>query len=101
MKTRLFLTTLCIFMLPVCFGYSNGASSQFSVYAGHWVRLGAVEYCECNSSLSECTCGETLTVEPTEPATPASSSRAPVDVSSEALLVVAVVMLFLRFRAIS
>lgn len=101
MKTRLFLAALCIFLLPVCFTDSNSTSSQFSAYAGHWLHQGIPIPCECDGSVPECICGETLTIEPTEPAAPASSSRVPVDVSSEALFVIAAVMLFLRFRAIS
>jgi hypothetical protein len=30
MKIKLFLATLCIFVLQLCFAYSNGTSSQFS-----------------------------------------------------------------------
>jgi len=99
MKIRLFLATLCIFMLPLFFGHSSSGAAQFSTYAaptGYWVGSGIA--CECDPDVPECICtGESLTVESPE-SNAANTSNAPVGLGSGALFGLAAIMLWLRFK---
>jgi hypothetical protein len=92
MKTRLFLAALCIFLLPLCFAPS---SSQFSAYAsGYVIAFGELtdEPCECGTP--NCGGGDC-------DATHATSQPPGKDTSlgSESLIILAALMLWLRFRA--
>jgi hypothetical protein len=93
MKTKLFLAALCIFLLPLCFGHSNGNSSQFSAYSSGLNGWGRA--CECDPNLPgydpDCVCAATR---PTSQL-PGKDSA----LGSEALLALAAIMLWLRLRA--
>jgi hypothetical protein len=99
MKTRLFLAALCIFLLPLCFGQSNSASSQFSAYASGYLIATGLEPipCECDPALEgyhpDCICdgGDSTAVNP--------ESTAASDLGSESLLILAALMLWLRLKA--
>jgi len=104
MKTRLFLVALCIFVLPVCFAHSSGASSQFSAYAsGYVVTYGELTPCECDRGLEgyheDCVCdGDTSNARTTGNNAVNDSDKAPGGLGAEALFALAAIMLWLRFK---
>lgn len=101
MKIKLFLATLCIFMLPLFVANSSGTSSQFSVYAsGYVVAYGELIPCECDGSVPDCVCdGDTSAARISESNTANDSGKAPVSLGSEALFALASLMLWLRFKS--
>ena len=90
MKVRLFLATLCIFLLPMWFSPSSSDTpSQFTVSASGWIG-GSGLPCECDGSVPECICPDSRpTSQP-----PGKDSA----LGSESLLILAALLLWLRFR---
>ena len=97
MKTRLFLATLCLLLLPMFFT----SSTQFSAYAnGYVIAFGELIPCECEGpeARSDCICdGNSLRTDPND--NQATASNAPGGSGSEILFAIAAVMLWLRIRA--
>ena len=94
MKVRLFLAALCIFLLPLCFADPDSGSSQFSAHAsGYVITAGESTPCECEQGLEgyhpDCVCGESLT-------NPESNTAS--NLGSESLIILAALMLWLKFR---
>jgi len=91
MKIRLFLAALCLFLAPLCFA----SSSQFSAYAsGYVIAFGELIPCECEGpdARSDCICdGGSNAVNP--------ESNTSSSLGSESLIILAALMLWLRFRA--
>lgn len=105
-KTKLFLAALCIFMLPICFTNSSGTSSQLSASASGWVisQGYAPIPCECEFGLEgydvDCRCdADTSAARTSEDNAVNDSGKAPVGLGSEGLILLAGLLLWLRFRA--
>jgi hypothetical protein len=97
MKTRLFLAALCLFLVPLCF---TSSSSQFSAYASGYMVTAGGELIPCECDEPGCTggdCGSSLRTDPND--NQATTSNAPIDSSSEVLLLIAAAMLTWRLRA--
>jgi hypothetical protein len=89
MRTRLFLAALCMLLLPLCFGQSNSASSQFSAYAsGYVIAGGALQPCECDEP--GCSGGDCATASP--------EGDTSSDLGSEGLFALAALLLWLRLK---
>ena len=105
MKKGLFPAALCIFLLPLLFGHSNGASSQFSADASGYLIIAGREPipCECEFGLEgydeNCVCdGDVSAARASGNDAVNDSGKAPAGLGTEALFALAAIMLWLRFK---
>ena len=92
MKVRLFLAALCLFLLPLCFT----SSSRFSAYASGYVIAydGTLTDQTCECSDPHCGGGDCGATRSTSQPPGKDSS-----LGSESLIILAALLLWLRFRA--